>query len=127
MKKSGYFFVACLITFVLMLSGCATIISGSTQDLTFESNPEGAKIYLDGKLMGVTPFTVSLHRNKYKKIRVEKEGYETFERDLNKKFNCVSLLNVLLGGFLGSTTDGVSGAMFNYEDNSYFIELTKKE
>lgn len=126
MKKVNLL-LAIVAAFVLMLSGCATIISGTTQDLTFESNPEGAKVYLDGKLMGVTPFTIPVHRNKYKHLRVEKEGYETVQRDLGKKFNCVSLLNVILGGLLGTTTDSVSGAIVNYDDNSYFIELTKAE
>ncbi len=123
MKKVSIF-VACLLVSVLMLSGCASIFKGTRQDLTFESNPEGAKVYLDGKLMGVTPFTMPVKKAKYTTLRVEKEGYITVERDLKRTYDFVALLDVFWDC---STTDAISGAAFPYKDNSYYFELTKKE
>ncbi|TNC86356.1 MAG: PEGA domain-containing protein [Thalassolituus sp.] len=105
----------------LLTTGCASIISGTSQDITFNSNPEGAKVFLNGKIVGVTPFTFSAQKNKYNTMRIEKEGYITINRDLNKQFDGVALINVFWDL---STTDAITGAIFKYEENSYFIEMT---
>jgi len=107
----------------LLLSGCASIISGTSQDLTFNSNPEGAKVYLDGKVVGVTPFTFAAQKNKYDTMRIEKKGFVSINRDLNKKFDGVAMINIFWDL---STTDAITGAVFKYEENSYFIEMTPK-
>ena len=109
---------------VLMLSsGCATIISGTTQDITFESSPSGAAVFLDGERIGVTPFTTTLKKNKYSSFRIEKEGYITVSRSLNKEVDLVALLSFFWD--LG-TTDLVTGAAFKYGSNAYFVELQEK-
>lgn len=105
----------------LLLSGCASIISGTTQDLTFNSNPEGAKVYLNGKVVGVTPFTFTAKKNKYDNMRIEKKGYVSINRDLNKSFDGVAAINILWDL---STTDAITGAIYKYDENSYFIEMT---
>ncbi len=107
----------------LLLSGCASIISGTSQDLTFNSNPEGAKVYLDGKIVGVTPFTFSAQKNKYDTMRIEKKGFISINRDLNKTFDGVAAINIFWDL---STTDALTGAVFKYEENSYFVEMTPK-
>lgn len=110
------------IAFVCFLAtGCASIISGVNQDITFNSNPEGAKVFLNGKIVGVTPFTFSAQKNKYDTMRIEKKGYVTINRDLNKTYDGVALINVFWDL---STTDAITGAIFKYEENSYFIEMT---
>lgn len=70
------------------LSGCASIMSGRTQTMTFESTPELSNITILNKAgkkvhVGQAPVTVSLKRSsgffvpeKYTVI-FEKEGYET--------------------------------------------------
>jgi len=116
MKLISVFVFVCL-----LFTGCASIISGVNQDITFNSNPEGAKVYLNGKIVGVTPFTFSAKKNKYDTMRIEKEGYVTINRDLNKTFDGVALINIFWDL---STTDAITGAIFKYEENSYFIEMT---
>jgi hypothetical protein len=105
----------------LFLSGCASIINGTSQDLTFNSNPEGAKVYLDGKIIGVTPFTFAAQKNKYDTMRIEKEGYASINRDLNKTFDGVAVINIFWDL---STTDALTGAIYQYDESSYFIEMT---
>jgi hypothetical protein len=43
---------------VLVTSGCATMIDGSSQPLTFNSSPNGARIYVNGVELGTTPLTM---------------------------------------------------------------------
>ncbi|WP_353352548.1 PEGA domain-containing protein [Oceaniserpentilla sp. 4NH20-0058] len=102
------------------LSGCASIISGTSQDITFDSNPQGAKVYLDGKIMGTTPFTFSAAKNKYSSLRVEKEGYVSINRTVGKSFDPVALINIFWDL---STTDALTGAVFKYDENNFFFDL----
>ncbi len=123
MKKNVIISLLIVFSF-LILSGCATILKGTKQEITFESSPSGAKVFLDGNLIGTTPFTVKLKKNKYKSFRVELKGYQTIQRKMAKKYDLVSLLDVFWDL---STTDLLTGAAFEYAENSYYIELQKKK
>jgi uncharacterized protein YceK len=109
---------------VLTLSGCATVISGTTQTLTFNSEPKGADVYLDGARVGTTPVSLSVKKNKKDAFMIQKEGYKTVSRDITKSYDPVTVLSIFWDY---STTDMISGAAFEYEPNSYFVELAKDE
>jgi hypothetical protein len=106
-----------------LLSGCASIFHGTSQEITFETSPSGAKVFLDGDLVGTTPFSMKVKKNKYKSFRVELDGYQTIQREMSKEYDLIALLNIFWDL---STTDLLTGAAFEYSDNSYFIELQKK-
>ena len=109
---------------LMLFTGCATVISGTTQTINFESSPSGAAIFLDGERIGVTPLEMELKKNKYKSIRVELEGYHTVTRQLDKEYDLITLLSIFWDY---STTDLISGAAFKYAQNAYFIELQEKK
>lgn len=113
-----------LVALSIILSGCASVISGTTQDLTFDSSPQGAKVYLDGKIIGQTPFTFTAAKNKYNSLRVEKEGYLTISRTVSKSYDPVTILSLFWDY---STTDALTGAMYMYDDSSYFFDLQEKK
>jgi hypothetical protein len=47
-------------------SGCAAMFGKKDQPVTFNSDPQGAKVYIGGKYIGQTPVTVKLPiRSKY--------------------------------------------------------------
>lgn len=106
--------------FVVLLTGCASIISGTSQDITFDSNPQGAKVYLNGKIMGTTPFTFSASKNKYHTLRVEKEGFTSINRTVEKSFDGVAVINIFWDL---STTDALTGAIYKYDESNYFFDL----
>ena len=112
-----------ILSALIIFTGCATIISGTSQTITFDSSPSGAAVFLDGERVGMTPFTTSLKKNKYSSFRIELEGYHTISRQLDKNVDLVALLNIFWDL---STTDLITGAAFKYGQNSYFIELQKK-
>jgi hypothetical protein len=76
-----------ILTFILILlttTSCATIFSGSTQSVTFQSEPPQADVITvnkkgDEKTIGVTPCTVEISK-KTRDIKFVKENYyaETF-------------------------------------------------
>jgi len=46
----------------LLLSACATMFYGTTQEVPVTSVPDGAEVRIQGKLIGNTPVTITLDR-----------------------------------------------------------------
>ncbi|EOR09457.1 hypothetical protein [Acinetobacter genomosp. 15BJ] len=125
----------------LSLSGCASIISGKTQTMTFQSTPELSDITIlnrDGKKIhvGKAPITVSLNRGagffvpeRYTVI-FEKEGYEKKEIKVTSSMNGWYIGNILFGGVIGLLIiDPATGAMYslNTKDTNVVLNDLKKE
>lgn len=117
-KKS----IGCLLIAIL-LSGCASIIKGTSQTVTFTSVPDGAEVLVDGMSRGVTPLTLKLKKNEYESVMIKKSGYRPIVGNLEKSYDAVALLNI---SWDSSTTDMVSGAAYEYEPNSYHFTLVKE-
>jgi hypothetical protein len=105
------------------LVGCATIISGSDQLLTVNSNVQGAEVYLNDQMLGTTPLSVSVKRGQEGILRVQAEGHQPYQVALNRDINTVFFVNILSGGVFGSTTDYSTGAMYKYEPSTFFASL----
>mgnify|MGYP001270172997 CR=1 FL=1 len=108
---------------VMVIAGCATIITGTDQSMTFNSEPEGATVIVAGKTLGKTPITVQVPKDKNMSLTFEKEGYKSFTTQLSTTLQGWFWGNIVIGGFLGSTTDGISGAMHQYSPDQYFVTL----
>ena len=104
--------VGYLLTFSCMvfLSGCATIVSGTTQKLSVSSNPSDAVAKVDNNLSAKTPTTFTLERKNDHTIEISKEGYKTAIVLIKRTFNGMMAGNILIGGIIGSGVDAVSGA-----------------
>lgn len=128
-NTSGKLFccLALLFALVLLTSGCASIIKGSKQEMTFNSDPNGAKVTINGKVIGVTPITTSIDRKSEQVVVFEKEGYKQAKMPLSTTINPWFWGNILIGGLIGSTTDGFSGAYCEYSPNKYYIPLEPME
>jgi len=107
----------------LTFSGCASIVKGRTQEVSFQSNPDTATVKIDGKIIGKTPMTVNLHRKSGQTIVFEKEGYDPISMKLETTMNGWFWGNIVLGGLVGSTTDGVTGAVYEYSPSQYMVSL----
>jgi len=94
------------------LTGCASIMTGSTQAISFNSSPPGASIVVDGADMGKTPATLNLKRNKGYAVSIQLEGYETQAINLDRSVNGWVWGNILLGGLIGLVVDASTGAMY---------------
>ena len=51
-----------MVVISVLINGCATILTGSTDIVYFDYYPECAKILLDGLIVGKTPATLTLKR-----------------------------------------------------------------
>lgn len=108
----------------LWLTGCASLVDGNSQSVSFASNPEGATVYLNGAAIGKTPVTINAKRQgSSQSLRFNKEGFKDVEIQLISTVNPWIFGNIITGGLLGSTTDGLSGAAFKYEPGNYMVTL----
>lgn len=120
--KSTLFILAMVSTF--LMTSCATNFTGTQDTIRFDSNPQGAKVYIDGLEVCKTPCSTPVKRSIFNKLaEIKLEGYETRVITLDRKLNAVSILN--LGSLVGWGIDAATGALIKYDRKGYEIELEK--
>jgi hypothetical protein len=117
----------------LVLSSCATMMSGPRQAVKIDSVPQGARVFTgvvsrrQGKMIrrtevGVTPMTVSITR-KDGVVELEKEGYLVTRVPMRKGTNLWFLGNFLLTSSVSTSVDLSTGAYNEYDPDQYVVEL----
>lgn len=108
---------------VLLLTACGTIFSGSTQQLTFDSNVKNINIYANGALVcTTTPCTVDIDRGSSALIVMAKaRGYEDAVSQIKSKINTVSWWNLLSP--YSWTTDFATDSMWKYNRSGVYINM----
>jgi hypothetical protein len=114
-----------------MSGGCATVVSGTTQTIGVNSDPEGADCQFrrKGVLVGrvnPTPGTMQVGKD-YESVSVmcTKEGFEDTTGVIGSEFQAMTLGNILLGGVIGVVVDAASGAMMKYPESVTFTLIPK--
>ncbi|GGY64282.1 PEGA domain-containing protein [Pseudoduganella sp. SL102] len=111
------------------LSGCASIMNGSTQPISIRSVPEGASVSVTNRAgekihSGLTPVTLTLKRgagyfkSESYKVVVTKEGFSDRELTLNSNVNGWYIANIVFGGLIGMVgVDPATGAMYSFPES----------
>lgn len=108
---------------LVALAGCASIISGRTQEVSFASNPEGVTVAVNGRILGKTPLTINLQKKSEQSLVFSKDGYKTLSMALETSIDGWFWGNIVLGGLIGSTTDGITGSVHKYAPSQYMVTL----
>jgi hypothetical protein len=118
-----HFLAGLAILAAMPLSGCATILTGTTQDVRIVSDPPGAQVRVDGRLLeGKTPVTVNLQRGALHRMELSLEGHEDSVGVTRSSFNGW----VLLGGLVTFVIDVASGAYQWISPNEYRFIMEPK-
>jgi len=125
---SRNFFKLCGLTAFLVLSGCATIFSDGEDVITFNSNVDKTKIFVDGIKIGETPLTIPIKRKTANRnLKFTKTGYQTQELPLSHEFNMNFAVMLDITGTLTFLTpgavDALSGNLIKYSPTEYHIEM----
>jgi len=124
--KRGYIYSS-ILSLVMLVSGCATIMGHSTQLMPINSTPSDATILVtDEKGMdvfkGLTPTSVTLQKSdgsywgkKSYTVRISKDGFETQTVQVTANANGWYIGgNILFGGLIGwFIVDPLNGNMYN--------------
>ena len=88
--------VALVAAATLVNSGCATMLSGTEQQVTIRTDPPDAEVIIDGVTQGKGSATVDLSRGDLHKVRVEHPDHEPATVALDTEMNPKTWLNMLL-------------------------------
>lgn len=118
-------FTISILGVLIFSTSCATLLTGSKQRVTIDSNPQGADIIIDGQKLGVTPAKVKVDREfdallaGGKEIQLEKVGYREYGYEMDVNFNFISILNHFNPLFWG--IDIATGAVTKYDNYYNFV------
>lgn len=104
----------------VFLSGCATIIEGTSQDIAVSSSPSGARCEIKDKDMRVatidsTPQSVTVRKSKDDLLlNCTLAGYQPASQFLHSGISSGVYGNIIAGGVIGWGVDSATGA-----DNEY--------
>jgi hypothetical protein len=101
------------------LSGCATVIKGSTEQVAVSTSPvSGATCELsssEGEWTVTTPGTANVGLTKHDlEVQCDKPGYQQAKATVPSGFQVWTVGNVLIGGLIGIAIDAGTGAMNEY-------------
>lgn len=111
----------------LALTGCATVIAGTSQDIRIVSDPPGAecRIARDGVALAVvaTPGSANVPRSK-RDLTIScssKSGMPDVVETIPSVMHAGTIGNVIAGGLIGVAVDAASGANNNYREMTFIV------
>jgi len=108
---------------ILFTTGCATMVTGTTQTIPIKSEPSNATIKVDGKVASVTPGQLELERKKDHNVEISKDGFRTRRIILSCTINPASIFNPI--PIVGLIIDMETGANCNLTPKEIDIKLEK--
>lgn len=110
---------------LLLMTSCATILTGTKQKITFKSNAQG-KVYQNLTEIGKTNEQLKVRkRDLYKLYTIKADGYQDKQFELPVKGNPVFYVNILFGLFITGYFDLATGAILK-TDKEINVTLDKK-
>jgi PEGA domain len=109
-----------------LAAGCATIMQGTSQELSVASTPTGARVLVDGTEMGKTPYVANLKRKDKHVVRIEMDGYQPYELPLARGTSGWVWGNLVFGGIPGLAIDAISGGLYKLKPDQVDATLAQQ-
>src|SRR3990170_606146 len=107
------------------LSGCATVINGTSQSVAFDSDPQGAEVSTTSGAKCVTPCKLELKRKHDLRADFVLDGHEPAYVLVQSRTGGAMAGNLLLGGIIGGAVDASNGASNFLSPNPLSVRLAK--
>ena len=106
---------------LLLLTSCASILTGSSRAVLFESNPSGATVMVNGMEQGKTPTTIKVEAEDRVDFRLD--NYRERVVVMDSDFNLVAIIN----GFsiIGWGIDALTGSLKRV--NTKYVKVDLEE
>lgn len=106
---------------VILMAGCSSIIEGTSQTVTFNSNPSDANCLLTRNGLAIgnlrTPSGIVVEKTKHNiQVVCSKDGFDDSTVMLKSGVAGATFGNIILGGGIGWAIDSASGADNKYDD-----------
>ena len=106
-------------------SGCATIASGTSQAIRFDSDPPGAFVQF-GHFSGTTPVTLRVPKGKDFPVEMS-HGSDKRLVKMNKAVDPMTFWNFIPPLWPGFIVDAVTGSMMKYEAEVVHLNFNTNE
>src|ERR1043165_8377025 len=95
--------IAIFSALAVMQFSCATVFTGTRQNINFYSDPPGAKVYLNGKSTDyTTPAAINVKRRKADLVvRYAYPGYKDYIQALPSQYNYLAMVSFFFYGIPG--------------------------
>lgn len=110
-----------------LLTGCASIVNGTTQRVGISSMPTGAIVSVDGAVVGNTPMFVDLKRKEEHIVTIELPGFQKAQLTVTQNISGWVLGNLAFGGLLGLGIDYLSGGIYVLTPEQLNAELKRQD
>lgn len=114
MAKSLFAWTAGL--FLLMVSGCATMLKGTTDQITVISDPPGAQVTSNSSPVGVTPVSFTVPSKDDLNLQVSKPGYESANMQNQATFRWGYEIWAFLAYIIPGIVDCADGAAWGHDN-----------
>jgi hypothetical protein len=107
-----------LIVIIYLVTGCATLFKGASENVDFSSDPSGADVYVNGSLRGKTPINLKLESKKTYTIEFKKDGYEPRTYTITNHVGAGWIILDILGGLIPVIVDAATGAWYELDQDA---------
>jgi len=106
----------------MLMTGCASVIKGDTDDITINSLEEGTTLYVNGAARGKDSAFVTLDKGRTYSITAKKDGCAPVTAQTGESFDPTTLLGIFIDyGLITIPIDLISGAAWKIEPKSYTV------
>jgi hypothetical protein len=118
--------ITLVISLFLLISSCATVFKGTSNKLDLNSDPQGAKVYVNGNYMGDTPIRLKLESKQTYSIEFRKEGYQTKTVNITNHVGVGWVVLDVLCGLIPVIVDAATGSWYEL-DQKYVNAILDKQ
>jgi len=111
---------------VLLSVSCATIFKGTSSKIDLNSDPQNAKVFANGILVGETPIKIELESKRNHFLEFKKDGYETKSFNITKHIGVGWVILDVLSGLVTVIVDAVTGSWFDLDQDNIHAILEAK-
>jgi hypothetical protein len=115
--------VAALAAASFGVTGCATVMNGTSQPVAFQSEPAGAVVKLVSGQSCTTPCEYQLKRGKDSMVTYAKDGFQPVSVYIQSRTGGATFGNFIAGGIIGGVVDGSNGASNHLYPDPVYVRL----
>jgi hypothetical protein len=112
-----------ILSLLVVLNGCATIMHGTMQDIGVTTEPAGANLLVDGEQHYKSPALIAMKRKDDHTVEISQEGYKKEVVEIKGNLSWAVAGDILAGGAIGYGIDAITGAQRRLEPEKVEVRL----
>jgi len=98
-------------------------MNGTSQPVSFKSDPDGATVKIIQGMSCTTPCEYEMKRGKDSMVTITRQGYQPVSVYVQSRTGGATFGNIIAGGIIGGVVDGSNGASNHLYPNPVYVRL----